>query len=84
MVCDQEDNAPYYKEKPCLIAKVSSMGTVNIDHREKWLTYSQVPSLRYYMLVGANQKQVEHYVRDAQNQWQTAFLEGRGNARYPL
>ena len=26
------------------------MSTVIIDRREKWLTYSQVPNLRYYMI----------------------------------
>ena len=75
MVCDQEDSAAYYKEKPCFIAEVSSVSTASIDRREKWLTYSHVPSLRYYLLVDANQRQVEYYVKDAQNQWQTAFLE---------
>ena len=31
--------------------------------------------MRYYLLISANQIQVEYFVRDAQDEWQTALLE---------
>ena len=76
LVCNQTDDNQFYKEQPCFIAEVQSQSTAIIDRREKWLTYSKVPSLRYYLLVDSLEKSVEYFVRDSQDEWQTAFLEG--------
>ncbi len=75
LVCNKDDNHQLHKEKPCFIAEVSSISTEKIDRREKWLTYSKVESLRYYLLVDSTQKFVEYYFRDELNQWQAAILE---------
>ncbi len=75
LVCNAQDNGEYHKQQPCFIAEVLSPGTANIDRREKWLAYQKIPSLRYYLLVSANQIRVEYFVRDAQGDWQTAVLE---------
>ncbi len=75
LVCNQDDDDQFYKEKPCFIAEVASVSTEKIDRREKWLTYSKVESLRYYLLVDSTKKFVEYYFRDKQNQWQAAILE---------
>ena len=77
LVCNQEDNEEYYKQQPCFIAEVSSSSTINIDKREKLIAYQQIPSLRYYLLINANKKHLEYFVRDTENEWQTAILEDR-------
>ena len=75
LVCNPDDNGEYYKQQPCFIAEVLSPSTENIDRREKLLAYQKIPSLRYYLLVSTTQKSVEYFLRDAQDAWQTAFLE---------
>ena len=75
LVCNTQDNGEYYKQQPCFIAEVLSPGTANTDRREKLLAYQKIPGLRYYLLISSEQKQVEYFVRDAQDEWQTALLE---------
>ena len=75
LVCNTQDNGEYYKQQPCFIAEVLSTSTANIDRREKLLAYQKIPSLRYYLLISSDQQQVEYFVRDAQDEWQTALLE---------
>lgn len=75
LVCNAQDNGEYYKQQPCFIAEVLSASTENTDRREKLLAYQKIPSLRYYLLINASQIQVEYFVRDAQDEWQTALLE---------
>jgi Uma2 family endonuclease len=75
LVCNAQDTGEYFKQQPCFIAEVLSPGTANTDRREKLLVYQKIPSLRYYLLVSADQARVEYFVRDAQGDWQTALLE---------
>ncbi|MEI8208995.1 MAG: Uma2 family endonuclease [Methylococcales bacterium] len=75
LVCNAQDKGEYYKQQPCFIAEVLSSSTASIDRREKLLAYQKIPGLRYYLLVSSEQKQVEYFVRDAQDEWQTALLE---------
>jgi len=75
LVCNSQDNGEYCKQQPCFIAEVLSPSTANIDRREKLLAYQKIPSLRYYLLISSDQQQVEYFVRDAQDEWQTALLE---------
>ena len=75
LVCNRQDNGEYFKQQPCLIGEVLSAGTANTDRREKLLAYQNIPGLRYYLMINAMQKQIEYFVRDAQNEWQTALLE---------
>ena len=74
LVCEKADNAEYYKEQPCFIAEVQSPSTERVDRHEKWQTYSQLPSLRYYLLVDSQQKKVEYFHRDAAGMWQNVAL----------
>jgi Uma2 family endonuclease len=75
LVCNAQDNGEYYKQLPCFIAEVLSPSTANTDRREKLLAYQKIPGLRYFLLINANKKQVEYFIRDAQDEWQTALLE---------
>jgi Uma2 family endonuclease len=76
LACDPDDSAPFYKQSPCLIVEVSSPATEATDRREKLIAYLALPSLRYYLLVSQEQRQVEYYSRNAQNQWCYALLAG--------
>jgi Uma2 family endonuclease len=64
-----------YKTRPCLIVEVLSPSTERTDRREKWLVYREIPSLRYYLLVGSSSRRVEYYARDAEDEWQMALLD---------
>ena len=75
LVCNTQDNNEYYKKQPCFIAEVLSTSTENTDKREKLLAYTKIPSLRYYLLISTDKTQVEYFVRDTQDEWQTALLE---------
>jgi Uma2 family endonuclease len=75
LVCDKDDNAQFYKEHPCLIAEVQSPSTERVDRHEKWQTYSQIPSLKYYLLADSQQKKVDYLQRDTAGAWQSRVLE---------
>lgn len=75
LVCNRQDNEEYYKQHPCLITEVLSASTAKIDRREKLLAYQKIPGLHYYLLINSDKIRVEYFVRDAQNEWQTAILE---------
>lgn len=69
LTCDDEDKNPFYKDKPCFIAEVLSKSTARIDQNEKWQTYQNIPSLRYYLLVDSQKKQVDYFMRNDLNEW---------------
>lgn len=69
LACAADDDHPYYKERPCLIAEVLSPSTANIDRREKWLHYRQIDSLHYYLIVDPDTVAVEYYCRNAEGEW---------------
>ena len=75
LVCNREDRAEFYKEQPCFIAEVQSKGTARTDRHEKWRVYSQIPSLRYYLLADSRQPQAEYYQRDDAGVWQHEYLQ---------
>lgn len=68
LVCDPDDQATYYTERPCLIVEVLSDSTERIDRREKLLAYQKLPSLEAYLLVAQDARRVEVFRRAAD--WQ--------------
>ena len=69
LVCDDADDHPEYKERPCFIAEVLSPGTANVDAREKWLHYRELPSLRYYLMVDAERVWARLLSRAGEGRW---------------
>lgn len=64
LTCDPDDQADYYSEYPCLIIEVLSETTERIDRREKLFAYTAgLPSLREYLLVAQDRRQVDIYRR---------------------
>jgi Uma2 family endonuclease len=66
VVCDETDDHPYYKTRPCLLVEVLSESTAAIDRGEKALAYSQLPSLKAYVLISQTSQHAEIYRPNAQ------------------
>lgn len=79
VTCDPQDMEDFHKRLPCLIVEVLSPATEAIDRREKLIAYRTLPSLRYYLLVSQEKRQVECYIRDADNRWLIAVTEDSGS-----
>jgi Uma2 family endonuclease len=75
VVCDASDAQAYYKESPSLIVEVLSNSTERIDRREKLLAYRTLASLREYVLIAQNQRQIDIYRRTQDGAWQQETLE---------
>ncbi len=69
VTCDPDDNQSHFKERPSLVVEVLSPGTESTDRREKMLAYRTLPSLREYVLVATDKRQVEIYRRDEHDEW---------------
>jgi Uma2 family endonuclease len=64
VTCAADDEEDYYLKHPCLIVEVLSESTERIDRREKLLAYTAgLPSLREYLLVAQDRRQVDLYRR---------------------
>lgn len=63
--CDPSDDHPYYRERPCLLVEILSESTERIDRREKWMAYTQIPSLQGYLILSQEQTRASLYRRDA-------------------
>jgi len=79
VTCDPQDTESLHKRLPCLIVEVLSPATEAIDRREKLIAYRTLPSLRYYLLVSQEKRQVECYTRDTDNRWLIAVTEDNGS-----
>lgn len=63
VVCDEADDHPYVKRKPCLIIEVLSESTETVDRGEKLNHYRLLGSLQAYLLVNQTEKRLELYRR---------------------
>jgi Uma2 family endonuclease len=73
VVCDEpefEDEAETTLLNPTVIFEVLSPSTEGYDRGKKFLYYQQIQSLRDYLLVSQDRPRVEHFSRQADNQWQ--------------
>jgi len=67
--CAPSDGEAYFERNPCLLVEVLSPSTEATDRREKWLAYRGLASLRYYLLISAQEPQVEAYCRQPSGGW---------------
>ena len=74
VTCDPTDIHNHFKERPSLVVEVLSPSTESTDRREKMLAYRTLPSLREYVLVATDKRQVEIYRRDEHDEWQLATV----------
>jgi Uma2 family endonuclease len=75
VVCDQTDNAKYYRERPTVIFEVISPETEGTDRREKAIAYRSIPSISAYILVEQDRMAVTIMHR-AEPGWRKEILEG--------
>jgi Uma2 family endonuclease len=76
VLCDPTDNDPLIKRCPCVVVEVSSERTEAIDRREKLLVYRGIASLRTYLIVAQDRREVTVHFRDATGSWQTRQAQG--------
>jgi Uma2 family endonuclease len=74
--CDPGDRETYFRSRPCLIVEVLSEGTARIDRREKLFAYTQIPTLREYLLLSQDRVRAELHRRDADSWTTLDFTEG--------
>lgn len=51
VACDPKDNDPYFVTSPKVVIEVLSSSTERVDRREKFLSYTSLPSLQEYILL---------------------------------
>jgi Uma2 family endonuclease len=78
VTCDPQDTESLYKHSPCLVVEVLSPTTEAIDRREKLIAYRTLPSLRYYLLVSQDKRQIECFTRTPDDRWNTVIIENVG------
>lgn len=59
--CAEQRGDAYFKTDPVMIAEVLSPGTQRYDRGDKRLAYSQLPTLRDYVLIAQDRMRVEIY-----------------------
>jgi Uma2 family endonuclease len=74
VTCDPADNADYFRANPVLIIEVASPTTAVTDRREKLLAYTQIASLREYVIVSQTEMSAQLYRRDPNGHWWLATL----------
>lgn len=72
VTCDPKDSHEYYVDKPTLITEVLSPSTERLDRREKFFAYMQLESLREYVLVSQEKREVILYRRETD--WEAEYL----------
>lgn len=75
VTCDPDDSHSHFKERPSLVVEVLSPGTESTDRREKMLAYRTLTSLKEYVLVASDKRQVERYQRDEHDEWQFTAVD---------
>ncbi|MGE0120376.1 MAG: Uma2 family endonuclease [Dongiaceae bacterium] len=75
VTCDKSDVEPLYVERPSLIVEVLSPSTVMRDTHEKLLAYQAIASLRDYVLVEQDRREVRVY-RRTNTAWDLASYAG--------
>jgi Uma2 family endonuclease len=71
----EQDNKAY--NNPVLIAEVSSPTTVNYDTQEKFWFYSQLASLKEYVLISQDRVAVQLFYRESHKEkWQMEWIVG--------
>ncbi len=82
LVCNPEDTDPMFKTQPCMIAEIASPSTGGIDRREKFAAYTQLASLREYLIVSQDEMCVDHYARLNLREWGHSQLRAGESVKF--
>lgn len=80
VVCDRADADPYVKTRPVLVVEVLSPATALYDAQEKLIAYRSIESLREYLLVEQERREVRVHRRNGTS-WDTAVYAGAAPVR---
>jgi Uma2 family endonuclease len=78
VACDPNDNAKYFRERPIVVFEVSSPETERTDQREKQFAYGLIPSLKAYVIVSQQKRELMVLRRAKGGGWRPEMIEGRG------
>ena len=73
VACHPNEVSPYFREFPVLIIEVLSDETEQVDRREKFVSYTSIPSLQTYVLVDQRRRSVEVFRRAGEG-WSRELL----------
>ncbi len=76
VACDPSDNATYFRERPTVVFEVLSPETERTDQREKCFAYALIPSLRVYVIVAQDKRQLTVLRRGRTGPWKVEMVEG--------
>ena len=76
VVCDPADNAKYFRERPTVVFEVLSSETSRTDQREKWYAYALIPSLKVYVLVSSERRELTVLRRGRPGPWKATAIKG--------
>jgi Uma2 family endonuclease len=77
VTCDPADDAKYFREKPVIVFEVLSQETERTDQREKRFAYSLIPSLKVYVLISQEKREISVLRRGRTEQWVSESVTGR-------
>ena len=66
---DMEDDRAESLLNPTVLIEVLSPTTERDDRGRKWEHYRRLPSVREYLIVAQDQRRIERYTRQQDNQW---------------
>jgi Uma2 family endonuclease len=70
VTCDERDQKfDYYKRYPCLIIEILSDATEAFDRGDKFTDYSELKTLKEYVLINQKRMRIEKFCRDTEGQW---------------
>lgn len=64
VACDPADRDPYFVNSPKVVVEILSPSTERLDRREKFLSYTRLPSLQEYILVDQATPLITVFQRD--------------------
>lgn len=82
VVCGDVEESRHNQDitNPIIIIEVLSKSTEELDRKDKFGLYKQVPSLEYYVLISQDKPQIEVYrkmkVEDNKSLWQIEIITG--------
>src|SRR5437899_846748 len=77
--CDPADNAKYFRERPTVVFEVLSPDTERTDQREKWYAYALIESLKVYVIVSQEKRELTVLRRGRKGPWVAKVVAGRGS-----
>jgi Uma2 family endonuclease len=73
VVCGKLRDELTVAEEPLLVVEVLSRSTRDRDYGAKWLSYREIPTLRYYLLIDQEERRLEIFVRH-EGGWRTSIV----------